>query len=65
MVTSLPLEGHYTYSLGFFYTLALQWVMGPEFVSGKICGGGTNRYAYNFQDFLESPQLKTFPFQSY
>ena len=32
--------------------------MGPKFVFGTICGGEINCYAYNSQDFSESPQLK-------
>ena len=46
----------------FFYTLALWWVMRPKFIFRKICGRGTNLFAYDFQACLESPQLKTFLF---
>ena len=36
-------------------------MMGPEFVFEKIYSGGINLCVHNFQDFLESPQLETYP----
>ena len=46
-----------------FSTLALWWVMRQKFIFRKIYGGGINLYVHNFQDFSESPQLKTYLFQ--
>ena len=54
MVTSLSLEGYCTSLSGFFQAYSVCGrEIGKEFAFGKTCGGGTNLWDSNIQDYFE------------